>query len=193
MADGDLIGEIRLFPYDFVPVDWLPCNGQALSTDHYPALFAIIGNAWGGDGLTTFCAPNLNHRAAMHVADGQVALGQLVGSETASLNYTQLPPHSHVLQRKAAANITDKISAPTGNSNFGQIHVMPNANSGSSGFSPAPAPVITSHLIANGTPNTTLSSAALTANGGYDGHENRQPYLVLIHAICTNGMFPQFG
>lgn len=192
MADGDLIGEIRIFASDFVPVDWLPCNGQSLSTDRYPALFAIIGTSWGGDGQTTFCLPNLNHRAAMHVADGQVALGQLVGSETASLNYTQLPPHSHVLQRKAAANTADKISAPGGNSNYGQIHVLPNANSGSPGFSPSTGPVITSHLIANGTPDTSLSDQALAPTGGYQEHENRQPYLVMIHAICVNGMFPQF-
>lgn len=190
MSDSDLIGEIRLFPYDFVPVDWLPCNGQALDPNRYPALFAIIGTSWGGDGQTTFCAPNLNHRAGMHVAAGQIALGQLVGSETANLNYTHLPPHSHTLQRKAAVNIADKIAEPTGNSNYGQIHVMP--SSGGGGFSPPPAPVITSHLIANGTPNTSLSDQALASSGGGAAHENRQPFLVLRYAICCNGMFPQF-
>ncbi len=40
---------------------WLHCNGRALNptTAAYKALFAAIGNCWGGDGVNTFMIPDL--------------------------------------------------------------------------------------------------------------------------------------
>ena len=37
------IGEIRLFPYNFVPQDWAICDGTALNIQQNPALFSVIG------------------------------------------------------------------------------------------------------------------------------------------------------
>jgi microcystin-dependent protein len=53
------IGLICLFPYNFTPMGWLLCNGQAVSIMQYQALYALIGSAYGGDGRTTFVLPNL--------------------------------------------------------------------------------------------------------------------------------------
>jgi microcystin-dependent protein len=41
-----------------LPNGWLDCNGGALSTTTYSALFAVIGYAWGGSG-NTFYLPDL--------------------------------------------------------------------------------------------------------------------------------------
>lgn len=53
------IGDIVLFPYTFVPMDWMLCDGSILPIQQNTALFSLIGNTYGGDGSTTFALPNL--------------------------------------------------------------------------------------------------------------------------------------
>lgn len=53
------IGTIMLFPYDFTPSGWMPCEGQMLNINQYQALYALIGVKFGGNGSTTFALPNL--------------------------------------------------------------------------------------------------------------------------------------
>ena len=45
------LGQIELFPYGFVPMGWLLCNGQILQIQQYSALFSLIGNKFGGNGI----------------------------------------------------------------------------------------------------------------------------------------------
>jgi microcystin-dependent protein len=54
-----LIGQIELFPYNFTPMGWLPCEGQMLNIQQYQALYSLIGKTYGGNGSTTFALPNL--------------------------------------------------------------------------------------------------------------------------------------
>jgi microcystin-dependent protein len=54
-----LLGEIQLFPYSFVPMGWLLCNGATLQINQYSALYSLIGIKFGGNGTTTFMLPNL--------------------------------------------------------------------------------------------------------------------------------------
>jgi microcystin-dependent protein len=54
-----LLGMIKIFPYDFIPRDWLECDGATLSIQTYSALFSLIGTLFGGNGTTTFQLPNL--------------------------------------------------------------------------------------------------------------------------------------
>jgi microcystin-dependent protein len=53
------IGEIRLLPFNFAPMQWAACDGSSLQIAQYQALFALIGTAFGGDGLRTFNLPSL--------------------------------------------------------------------------------------------------------------------------------------
>lgn len=53
------LGEIELFPYSFVPMGWLLCNGTTLNIVQNSALYSLIGNKFGGNGTTTFALPNL--------------------------------------------------------------------------------------------------------------------------------------
>ncbi|HNW97668.1 MAG TPA: tail fiber protein [Bacteroidales bacterium] len=59
------IGTIQLFGFFFAPSGWLSCEGQTLNITQYQALFALIGNTYGGDGRTTFAVPNLNGAAPL--------------------------------------------------------------------------------------------------------------------------------
>lgn len=53
------IGQIELFPYGFAPRGWALCNGALINIITNQALYALLGNRFGGDGRTTFALPNL--------------------------------------------------------------------------------------------------------------------------------------
>jgi microcystin-dependent protein len=53
------LGEIRLFPYEFVPLDWAACDGSVLQIAQHPALFSLLQSAYGGDGQSNFALPNI--------------------------------------------------------------------------------------------------------------------------------------
>jgi microcystin-dependent protein len=42
----------------------------------------------------------------------------------------------------------------------------------------------------SGPPNSVMNNNAITATGGSQAHENRQPYLVLNYIIALQGIFP---
>ncbi|MFK4985713.1 tail fiber protein, partial [Klebsiella pneumoniae] len=46
MSDA-FIGEVRFFPYQYVPDGWLPCDGQEYMQSQYAKLFSIIGEHYG--------------------------------------------------------------------------------------------------------------------------------------------------
>lgn len=55
------IGSIAQFGGATAPINWLFCNGQAVSRETYSELFAVIGTTYGqGDGSTTFNLPDYN-------------------------------------------------------------------------------------------------------------------------------------
>lgn len=53
------IGEIKLFAGSFAPRGWKHCNGETLEMYDYPALYAVLGPEYGGDGVTNFALPNI--------------------------------------------------------------------------------------------------------------------------------------
>lgn len=53
------IGQIQYFPWYFAIRDWAFCNGQLLSVKQYPALYSLLMNIYGGDGINTFALPDL--------------------------------------------------------------------------------------------------------------------------------------
>lgn len=52
------LGSIALFPYNYTPAGWLECNGQSVSVNTNQALYALIGNKFGGNS-STFNLPNM--------------------------------------------------------------------------------------------------------------------------------------
>ncbi|WP_323772855.1 phage tail protein [Alcanivorax sp.] len=65
------IAEIRIFASNFAPRSWALCNGQLLPINQNTALFALIGNIYGGDARTTMALPNLQGRAPAHANTGR--------------------------------------------------------------------------------------------------------------------------
>jgi len=65
------IGEIRGFGGVTAPRGWLLCDGQLLNIAENDALFGVIGNAFGGDGTSTFALPDLRGRIPAHRNHGE--------------------------------------------------------------------------------------------------------------------------
>ena len=54
----EYIGQLIEVAFDFAPYGFLMCNGAIYSISQYPALFSLIKNKYGGDGVNTFAVPN---------------------------------------------------------------------------------------------------------------------------------------
>jgi microcystin-dependent protein len=53
------IGQIVLFPFNFTPHGWAPCEGQVMPINQNQVVFALLGVNFGGDGIKTFALPDL--------------------------------------------------------------------------------------------------------------------------------------
>jgi microcystin-dependent protein len=93
------VGEIGLFGNNFPPMGWATCVGQLLAITQNTALFSLLGTFYGGDGRTTFALPDLRGRVPLHRGNGPGLsgrqLGEKTGTETTTINVTNLPAHNH--------------------------------------------------------------------------------------------------
>jgi microcystin-dependent protein len=55
------LGQVIAYAGSDVPAGWAPCDGSLLDAGEYPALFALIGNTYGGEGQA-FALPDLRGR-----------------------------------------------------------------------------------------------------------------------------------
>ena len=100
-SDIACIGEIKMFAGNFAPEGWAFADGRLLPIDQNPALFAILGNTYGGDGRTTVGLPNLRGRTIIGEGLGpglsNYRIGQRGGTEEVVLNVMNLPSHAHTI------------------------------------------------------------------------------------------------
>lgn len=54
-----VVAEIQVFPYNFAPLGYQPCDGRSLQIADYQTLYSLLGTKFGGDGMTTFNLPDL--------------------------------------------------------------------------------------------------------------------------------------
>lgn len=53
------LGQIIMFPYGFAPRGFAKCDGRVVALNQNEALFALLGNKFGGDGRSTFALPKM--------------------------------------------------------------------------------------------------------------------------------------
>lgn len=63
MAIDAYLSEIRMFTGPNLPSGWRACDGATYTIREKTALFALLGNRFGGDGKTTYQLPKLNFEA----------------------------------------------------------------------------------------------------------------------------------
>ena len=164
------LGEIRLFSSNRIPSGWLECKGQSLPTSHNQALYALIGNRFGGD-TNNFNLPNLQYRAIRSpVSPNQI--GTAGGSSAVALTSQQLPAHTHEL---GASNQPADLPVPQPNSLPAETQ---------NAFMP---------FYGDTAPNTTGAPRNFTTAGASEAHNNMQPSLAMVYCISTNGIWPPRG
>jgi microcystin-dependent protein len=84
------LGEISLYAGTVAPAGWDFADGQLLPIAANAALFAVLGDTFGGNGIFDFALPNLQDRVAVGTGDG-VTLREMFGAESETLNFAQLP------------------------------------------------------------------------------------------------------
>ena len=175
-----LVGEIRLFPFNYAPSGWALCNGQSLPVSTNQALYALIGNLYGGN-AQNFNVPNLNGRAIISTSAQYPVQGTAGGSETVTLTTANLPPHTH--------SILTNNSYDLGNPN---ANFLGNPNVKTTGSSAATNASTANFYAVNPQPSTVtnLLPTSVTATGGGGAHENRSPYLVMNYCIALQGIWP---
>lgn len=71
-AGYETTGMIAYFPRTTPPINWVRCNGAAVSRASYANLFSVIGTIFGpGDGSTTFNLPDLRGEFIRSLDDGR--------------------------------------------------------------------------------------------------------------------------
>lgn len=158
------LGQLMLFPFNFAPKGWTMCNGQLLSIQQNQALFSLLGTTFGGDGRTTFGLPNLQGRTPVG-AGGGFNLGQTGGEESHTLTINEVPAHFHSLN--ATTTSADKTAAAN--------NVL---GTPSQGIYAPPGNIV------------GMNQGSISAYGGSQPHENRQPFLVMTWCIALQGIFP---
>ena len=161
------LGQIIMFGGNFAPRGWALCDGSLIAISQNSALFSILGTTYGGDGRTTFGLPDLRGRVPMHAGRGPAlsnrSLGSQTGTETVTLNATEMPTHQHGGAAGAVTQSSDRpgaeLAAAPGGS-YGPVNPV------------GPA------------------MAASQPAGGNMPHNNMQPSLAVNFIIALVGIFP---
>lgn len=187
------LGQILQGGWNFAPRGTAMCNGQLISIQQNPALFALLGTTFGGNGSTTFALPDLRSRSMVHYGQGPglsfVQLGEVAGTESVTLTQNQMPQHTHA----ATFNSTSTIGA---SSTKGTLQT-PAAGSVLARTQDSVGTAVPLIYLPSGTATNVnlggLNVAGTVSNviaGGSQPFGIRNPYVGITHVIAMEGMFP---
>lgn len=166
------LAQILFFAGNFAPRGWAFCQGQILSIAQNTALFSLLGTTYGGNGQTTFALPDFRGRIAVGTGQGPglsgINLGEMAGTETTTLNITQIPAHTHTLSASTAA---------------GDASVPTNALLANTG-------ALDKEYKAATASDTPMHATGIGMTGGSQPFSIRNPYLGMNFIICMEGIYP---
>lgn len=169
MADP-FVAEIRIFSFNFAPMNWAFCNGQTMPISQNTALFSLLGTTYGGNGMSTFALPNLQGRAPMFYGQGPGLsirhLGESSGQQNVTLNSNEMPSHTHTMTAATSAAVA---STPVNAALAESATLNTSSKTGA---------------------QKTMASDGVASTGGSQPHNNMQPYLVLNFCIALTGVYP---
>lgn len=204
------VGEISYVAFNFAPQGWFQCDGQTLPINQYQALFALIGNTYGGNGTTTFALPDMRGRVPVHQGQhpgGSIyTLGQTAGNENTTLTVNQLPAHTHVATANSVSNssvapgATATSTLKAVNSDADQKTASGNALANAKGLNSAYSSAAPNVSMNTASVETTLNGLGITTTtnttvnvapaGNSQPLPLMQPYTVVNCIIAWNGVFP---
>lgn len=102
---GNIItGMMQMWGVSTPPSGWLNCDGSTPLIATYPALAALFGTTFGGNGSTTFGLPDSRGRVMVGIGTGTGGgatawtIGEQMGEETHLLATGEMPAHTHAEQ-----------------------------------------------------------------------------------------------
>lgn len=178
----DYLGTIKLFAGQYEPQNWTFCDGRLMSISGNETLFSILMTRYGGDGVMTFCLPDLRGRVPIGIGEGiglsVRGLGEMGGAAKVYLRSNDLPVHNH-------AQFVSKLDA--------NLHIPENSQSS---LAP-PTREIKNEMIQTlgfsddvEKERVALDPATIGSSGGSKPHYNVQPSFGLNYIICVRGYYP---
>lgn len=176
---GLSIGTVMLFAGDdtAVPAGWLLCDGTAYDQSTYPALFSLIGAAYGTAPAGQFRVPDLRGRGPMGRDASQsefAALGQTGGSNTHTLALSELPAHNH-----GGAQLDGRHRHNVGTKGF-----LRDATAAGNDFAPGGNGSTGSNVQFTKTAGSHTHT--ISSQGEGNTHNNLQPYYTINFIIKAN-------
>jgi microcystin-dependent protein len=187
------LGQIIHGGWNFAPRGTAMCAAQLLAISQNTALFSLLGTNYGGNGTTNFALPDLRGRAAINAGQGPglspYNVGQVGGSEAATLLTSNMPTHTHTFSSTStfsASGAQPHASAvvPAAGSVLGHaVDIAPNPTSAPAIYCPSG----TATPIALG----GLNVAGTNSNaGGSQAFSILNPYLAITIVIALTGIYP---
>lgn len=188
------LSTIMCWAPNFAPTNWAFCQGQVMQIAQNSALFSLIKNTYGGDGITTFWLPNFAGRVL-------IGVGQAVGlpaykiAETGDGNTTlvsdNLPAHGHaggtlVAVQTVTTSVAGTVQAVATDSSILGAPNFPDSTSGGT---------IDVNAFAAGTATPTVPFkhpvSGATANTGVGKPFTAlPPYIAMNWIIALDGIYP---
>ncbi|WP_206956663.1 phage tail protein [Trinickia acidisoli] len=194
------IGEIRMVSFKFAPYGWALCQGQSIQVSQNQALYALIGNLYGGTAPVNFQLPNFSGRSPVGTGTGQnltpMSLADTGGAEDVQLTTPQMPLHNHTAAISASgSSVQIGIPATTASTN---LQAAPGTNTVLAAGMASAHPTT---QYSTDTPNTTLApfdapakisvnSLTIGNTGGNTPVDVRNPYLATNFVIALTGIYP---
>lgn len=98
-AQERYMGEVFATAATFCPRGSLPADGRILQVSSNQALFALLGDTYGGDGRTTFALPDLRGRSPVHAGRDETGVEVRPGQVIFGAPPVRLDPELSTLSR----------------------------------------------------------------------------------------------
>lgn len=162
------IGQLQQFGTNWCPKYWALANGQLMSIAQNQALFSLLGNNFGGDGVTNFALPDLRERAPAGMTPS-APLGTAYGQTWTTLTTGQLAAHFHAFN----GDPTSGVSNSPANSMMGDYPL------GQTIYAGPEAPL-----------DSPMNAAMIAATGGNQPVLTLSPILATNWCIALSGIYP---
>lgn len=183
------LGQIQAFGFNFAPVGWVPCDGSLYSISEYNALFALIGDIYGGNGQTNFAVPDLRGRTIVGTGQGaglsNIIIGETGGVEQVTLLTSNMPAHTHAMTGVLVQTViqtVDNTNESSDSDNGGNVL-------GTSGSMPSIYRESSSGNDYLGGVTSTISGTTSVVGSSLP-FDSRSPYLGMNYCIAVEGIFP---
>lgn len=184
VGDMAYIGSVCIALAKFCPIGTALASGQQMAVSQYPALYAVIGNTYGGD-ARSFNMPNLMGRDMVSsfsasdmppFASTALKIGTQQGIETVTLNAANIPTTGALL-----VGVVAGAAAPGASTNL-------------SATAPAQAGKITNQLKMYTQPSGPSKTTPIRGTEPFVGNSKSfsivPPQLAVSICIVTDGVFP---